>query len=55
MATIYTFTPKPVVKDDTELEKLRSKLLELHDIRDTINKEIRYIKDAINLLEKGEQ
>ena len=55
MATIYTFTPKNVVKDDTELDKLRAKLLELHDIRDSLNKEIRFIKDAINLLEKGEQ
>ena len=55
MATIYTFTPKPVVKNDTELDKLRCKLLELHEARDALNKEIRYIKDAINLLEKGEQ
>ncbi len=55
MATIYTFTPKTVVKDDTELDKLRAKLLELHEVRDSINKEIRFIKDAINLLEKGEQ
>ena len=55
MATIYTFTPKTVVKDDTELEKLRVKLLHLHETRDNINKEIRYVKDAINLLEKGGQ
>ena len=55
MATIYTFTPKTVIKKYTELEKLRGKLLELHEIRDNLNKEIRYIKDAINLLEKGEK
>ena len=55
MATIYTFTPKTVVKNDTELEKLRAKLLELHEVRDALNKEIRYTKDAIKLLEKGEQ
>ena len=52
MATIYTFTPKTVVKNDTELEKLRAKLLELHEVRDSLNKEIRYTKDAIKLLEK---
>ena len=56
MAEIYTFIPKqkPQV-DNTELDRLRAKLLEMYDIRDNINKEIRYIKDAINLLEKGEQ
>ena len=55
MATIYTFTPKSIVKDTTELDKLRAKLLELHEVRDALNKEIRYTKDAINLLEKGEK
>jgi hypothetical protein len=30
-------------------------LLELYELRDTFNKEIRYVKDAINLLEKGEK
>lgn len=56
MAEIYTFVPKqkPSV-NSTELEKLRVKLLELHECRDAINREIRYIKDAINLLEKGEK
>lgn len=56
MAEIYTFIPKqkPSI-DSKELEKLRVKLLELHECRDAINKEIRFIKDAINLLEKGEQ
>lgn len=56
MADIYNFpTPKPVVKDNSELEELRVKLLFLHETRDAINKEIRYTKDAIILLEKGEQ
>jgi hypothetical protein len=34
---------------------LRAKLLELHEARDALNKEIRYTKDAIILLEKGEK
>lgn len=56
MAEIYTFIPKQKPQPDTaELDRLRVKLLELHESRDAINKEIRYIKDAINLLEKGEQ
>lgn len=56
MAEIYTFIPKQKCQvDNSELDKLRAKLLELHDARDVINKEIRYTKDAINLLEKGEQ
>ena len=55
MATIYTFTPKSVVKDETEMDRLRVKLLELYEVRDAINKEIRYTKDAINSIEKGKQ
>lgn len=57
MAEIYTFTPKqkPKNEDNIELNRLRAKLLELHEIRDTLNKEIRFTKDAINLLEKGEK
>ena len=56
MAEIYTFIPKQKSQaDNTELDRLRAKLLEMHEARDAINKEIRYIKDAINLLEKGEQ
>ncbi len=57
MAEIYTFTPKqkPKNEDNNELNRLRAKLLELHEIRDTLNKEIRFTKDAINLLEKGEK
>ena len=56
MAEIYTFIPKqkPEV-DNTELDRLRAMLLEMYEIRDNINKEIRFIKDAIILLEKGEQ
>ena len=57
MAEIYTFTPqqKPKTKQGIELDRLRAKLLELHEVRDTLNKEIRYTKDAITLLEKGEK
>jgi hypothetical protein len=56
MAEIYTFTPKQKPTDENvELNRLRAKLLELHEIRDTLNKEIRYTKDAIKLLEKGEK
>ena len=56
MADIYNFVPKskPVSKEETELNRLRAKLLELHDARETIIKEIRYTRDAIKLLEKGE-
>jgi hypothetical protein len=57
MAEIYTFTPKqkPQERNTVELDRLRAKLLELHEVRDTLNKEIRYTKDAITLLEKGEK
>ena len=56
MAEIYTFTLKQKNSEETvELNRLRAKLLELHEVRDTLNKEIRYTKDAINLLEKGEK
>jgi len=57
MAEIYTFTPKqkPKIENSIELDRLRAKLLELHEVRDTLNKEIRYTKDAITLLEKGEK
>ena len=57
MAEIYTFTPKqkPKTEQSVELDRLRAKLLELHEVRDTLNKEIRYTKDAITLLEKGEK
>ena len=56
MAEIYTFTPKQkFTQDNVELNRLRAKLLELHEVRDTLNKEIRYTKDAIKLLEKGEK
>jgi hypothetical protein len=56
MAEIYTFTPKQKsTEENAELNRLRAKLLELHEIRDALNKEIRFTKDAINLLEKGEK
>lgn len=57
MAEIFTFTPKKKTspEDNIELNRLRAKLLELYEIRDSLNKEIRYTKDAINLLEKGEK
>ncbi len=53
MAEIYTFVPKP--KENPELEKLRVKLLSLYEQREYIVNEIRYTKDAIKLLEKGEK
>ena len=57
MAEIYTFTPKqnPKIENSIELDRLKAKLLELYEVRDTLNKEIRYTKDAITLLEKGEK
>ncbi len=56
MAEIYTFAPKQKsTEDNVELNRLRARLLELHEVRDTLNKEIRFTKDAINLLEKGEK
>ena len=57
MAEIYTFTPKqkPKSENSIELDRLKAKLLELYEVRDTLNKEIRYTKDAITLLEKGEK
>ena len=55
MTGVQTCALPIFVKNDTELEKLRAKLLELHEVRDALNKEIRYTKDAIKLLEKGEQ
>lgn len=55
MAEIYTFTPKTKPQRCIELDRLRAKLLELHEARDALNKEIRYTKDAIILLEKGEK
>lgn len=56
MAEIFTFTPKKKssLEDNIELNRLKAKLLELYEVRDSLNKEIRYAKDAINLLEKGE-
>lgn len=56
MAEIYTFTPKQKsTEENVEINRLRAKLLELYEIRDTLNREIRYTKDAIKLLEKGEK
>ena len=56
MAEIYTFTPKQkTTEENVELNRLRARLLDLYEIRDTLNKEIRFTKDAIKLLEKGEK
>ena len=55
MANIYTFTPKNKPDHLFELDRLRAKLMELLEARDALNKEIRYTKDAITLLEKGEK
>ena len=54
MAEIYTFTPKQkTTEENVELNRLRARLLDLYEIRDTLNKEIRFTKDAIKLLEKA--
>jgi hypothetical protein len=55
MADIYTFTPKNKPETFYELDRLRAKLMELYESRDALNKEIRYTKDAITLLEGGEK
>jgi predicted RNase H-like nuclease (RuvC/YqgF family) len=55
MADIYTFTPKTISNQSVEIDRLRAKLMELYEARDALNKEIRYTKDAITLLEKGEK
>jgi hypothetical protein len=55
MADIYKFTPKTISNQSVEIDRLRAKLMELYETRDAIVKEIRYTKDAINLLEKGEK
>ena len=55
MADIYTFTPKTILNQSVEIDRLKAKLMELYETRDAINKEIRYTKDAINLLNKGEK
>jgi hypothetical protein len=55
MAEIYTFTPKTKPQSVIELDRLRAKLLELHVATDPLYKEIRYTKNAIILLEKGEK
>ena len=48
MAEIYTFTPKQkTTEENVELNRLRARLLDLYEIRDTLNKEIRFTKDAI--------
>ena len=52
---IHLHPKKKSTDENEELNRLRAKLLELHEIRDALNKEIRYTKDAINLLEKGEK
>ena len=54
MAEIYTFTPKQkTTEENVELNRLRARLLDLYEIRDTLNKEIRFTEDAIKLLEKA--
>ena len=55
MDDIYTFTPKTILNQSVEIDRLKAKLMELYETRDAINKEIRYTKDAINLLDKGEK
>lgn len=48
MAEIYQF---PVKQGSEELDRLRSKLIELHEAKEAIMREIRITKDIIKLLE----
>ena len=52
MADIYQF---PVKRDSEQMDRLRAKLLELHESREAILREIRITKDLIKLLESGEK
>ena len=51
MAEIYNF---PIKTSSQELDRLRSKLIELNEVKTTILKEIRITEDLIKLLESGE-
>ncbi len=51
MAEIYHF---PIKKESDELDRLRSKLLQLHESKEAILREIRITKDLIKLFESGE-
>lgn len=53
MAEIIPFPYNKRV-DSEELARLRAKLLELHDCREAIQREIRLTKDLIKLYESGE-
>ena len=52
MADILHF---PVKSQSKELERLKCKLLELHEAKEAILREIRITRDIIKLLEKGEK
>jgi hypothetical protein len=52
MADILQF---PVKRGPEELDRLRAKLIELHEAREAILREIRTTKDLIKLLENGEK
>ena len=52
MATILQF---PTKVDDTELQRLRCKLLELQEAKEAILRELRITRDMIKLLEGGEK
>jgi hypothetical protein len=53
MAEIIPFPGRKQI-DSAELARLRAKLLELHDCREAIQREIRITRDLIKLLEQGE-
>ena len=53
MAEIIPFPGRKTV-DSAELARLRAKLMELHECREAILREIRLTKDLIKMYESGE-
>lgn len=53
MAEIIPFPGLKTI-DSAELARLRAKLLELHECREAIQREIRLTRDLIKLYENGE-
>jgi hypothetical protein len=54
MADIFEFKPKVKQPENESLNRARAKLIELLEVREAINREIRYNRDVIKLLDKGE-
>jgi hypothetical protein len=53
MADIIPFPLRRQV-DSAELARLRAKLIELHECREALMREIRLTRDLIRMMEKGE-